>query len=365
MERQTFINEMIAAPFRASSLALSADLVLSLNGDVLSVLDSSVTGAPDASYTTSPVDRAFDVEETLLLQWRLAAPAADLALLFTIGDLPLGAGLQPLVWSAILLALALIGGAIAVYRTGVRQVQLAEQQQDFVSAVSHELKTPITSIRMYGEMLKSGWASEEKKPTYYEHIFTESERLTRLINNVLKLARLEHGDDTAPTLQPVFAGELLQRAKAAVAPAVAEAGFLLEIDETAEAGGVDVAVDEDDFVQIMVNLVDNALKFSRDAEQKTVQLGIGETATGVRFTVRDFGPGVDPQQIKRIFNLFYRAENELTRETVGTGIGLALVKQLADRMQGEVDVINPPTGGAEFRLNLKRWENDQSSSSST
>jgi signal transduction histidine kinase len=108
----------------------------------------------------------------------------------------------------------------------------------------------------------------------------------------------------------------------------------------------------DAFTQIIINLVDNAIKFSRKSDRKVVELGCTRLAgKSVRFSVRDYGPGIAPNQMKKIFQLFYRAENELTRETVGTGIGLALVRQLASRMKGRVDVTNR-SPGAEFGIIL-------------
>ena len=114
--------------------------------------------------------------------------------------------------------------------------------------------------------------------------------------------------------------------------------------------GTAVVVDADCFAQIFINLVDNALKFSAGAAVKTVEIAARRASDGgVLFTVRDYGPGVPKAQMKKIFELFYRAENELTRETVGTGIGLALVRQLAAAMGARVDVRNCEPG-AEFRL---------------
>jgi two-component system, OmpR family, phosphate regulon sensor histidine kinase PhoR len=111
-----------------------------------------------------------------------------------------------------------------------------------------------------------------------------------------------------------------------------------------------VAVDADGFAQIFINLVDNALKFSAGAANKTIEITARSAGDGgVLFTVRDFGPGVPKAQMKKIFELFYRVESELTRETVGTGIGLALVRQLALAMRARIDVRNCEPG-AEFRL---------------
>ena len=109
---------------------------------------------------------------------------------FSLIALPRAPGTALLAWVAVTLAVVLCGGFILMYRFAVGQMRLARQQQDFVSAVSHELKTPLTSIRMYGEMLKAGWADEAKRQTYYDYIHSESERLSRLIENVLQLARL-------------------------------------------------------------------------------------------------------------------------------------------------------------------------------
>jgi len=101
----------------------------------------------------------------------------------------------------------------------------------------------------------------------------------------------------------------------------------------------------------MINLVDNAIKFSSNSEQKQVDLGCRIQQGRLQISVRDYGPGIAKDQMKKIFKLFYRSENELTRETVGTGIGLSLVQQLASAMQGEVDVVNCDPG-VEFRVSF-------------
>jgi signal transduction histidine kinase len=234
-------------------------------------------------------------------------------------------------------------------RLGQRQLALARQQQDFVSAVSHELKTPLTSIRMYGEMLREGWVDESKRKTYYDFIFHESERLTRLINNVLQLARLSRNEQAA-SISSVTVGAALAELKPRLESQLEACGFGLNIDGEAEVETLLIPIDVDWFIQIFINLVDNAVKFSADAENHNVDLLLRQTQDGrVQFAVRDYGPGIEADQMKKIFTLFYRSENELTRETVGTGIGLALVRQLAGAMRAEVDVVNSEPG-AEFRI---------------
>ena len=141
-----------------------------------------------------------------------------------------------------------------------------------------------------------------------------------------------------------------------IASQLQAAGFVLDIQRDQQMDPVLVLVDKDGFSQVFINLVDNAIKFSARAERKDVAIGCRCRSDGtVLFTVRDYGPGIAKGQIKKIFQLFYRSENELTRETVGTGIGLALVHQLVLAMNGKVDVSNCEPG-AEFRVSLNAVE---------
>jgi len=292
----------------------------------------------------------------LLYQSRLIAPFGDIELIYSLARLPIGAGGQIIIWSALVLAIVLVGGFLMLYRLGVGQISLARQQHDFVSAVSHELKTPLTSIRMYGEMLREGWADEGKKKTYYDFIFHEAERLTRLINNVLQMARMSRNEQTSSLVDTTVASalsELKPRLESQLEPS----GFVLSIEGDADAAGKQIKIDLDWFIQIFINLVDNAVKFSANAEAKRIDFRYQLMQDGkIQFSVRDYGPGIAADQMKQIFKLFYRSENELTRETIGTGIGLALVRQLADAMHGDVDVVNCEPG-AEFRIRFQSVKN--------
>jgi len=287
----------------------------------------------------------------LLYRAPLSAPFDGLELIFSINGLPAGPGAAVLGWVTLVLAIVFLGGFYTLYRLGVSQITLARQQQDFVSAVSHELKTPLTSIRMYGEMLREGWAETAKKQRYSEFIHDESERLTRLISNVLQLAKITRNEPQFE-LRAVTVGELMSQIESKISSQVKRAGFELDMRNDAEGDELIVNIDDDCFAQIIIKLVDNAIKFSRDAESKRIE--ISSTVSGgqkVLFTVRDFGPGVPKNQMKKIFQLFYRTESELTRETVGTGIGLAIVHQLSQAMNGNIDVINREPG-AEFRVSF-------------
>jgi signal transduction histidine kinase len=344
IDAKPFISGVIGKLFDETVVAYASNLVVAYKGDVLSVLQAKDSGR----YLSS----SNELQGTLLLQERLGSTLDQLELIFSVNSLPAGPGGVIVTWLSLIILLVLCGGFMLIYRLGLKQINLARQQQDFVSAVSHELKTPLTSIRMYGEMLREGWASEEKRKTYYEYIYDESERLTRLINNVLHLARMTRSDIKFE-LKSCSVAELMDMVQTKVMSQVDRSGFVLNIECEDSAAEAQVDVDVDYFTQIFINLVDNAIKFSTNAEKKQIDIGCRLTGDAhAQFYVRDYGPGIARDQMRKIFHLFYRSENELTRETLGTGIGLALVSQLMLAMHGNVDVVNREPG-AEFRLQLK------------
>jgi len=343
LEQQPLLREVIETAFRDTVLSRTTDLVVAWHGDVLSALSGQVR----RGYPTT----AGELRGALLLRTRLSAPADAMELVFSVAELPAGPGAGLLGWLAAALGAVLIGGFYLLYRLGLRQIALARQQQDFVSAVSHELKTPLTSIRMYGELLREGWAPEAKRQAYYAYIHDESERLSRLIDNVLQLARMTR-NDLRLSPRAVTAGELVDVVRSKVASQAERAGFTLDVDCAGEAAETVVSLDTDAFSQILINLVDNAIKFSTRAGRKAVEIRCrpGDRNT-VCFSVRDFGPGVPKDQLRKIFRLFYRAESGQSGGAVGTGIGLALVRQLAEAMGGTVDIVNRDPG-AEFTVSF-------------
>ncbi|RLA42127.1 MAG: sensor histidine kinase [Gammaproteobacteria bacterium] len=341
IEPQPFIDVLIAEAFRQTGLANTSDLTAAYRGNVLTV----ISGTNPQPYLT----RASELSGALLLQQRLSSPLDDIELIFSVNTLPAGPGASVINWLSLILLLVLTGGLFLMYRLGLGQIRLARQQQDFVSAVSHELKTPLTSIRMYGEMLREGWAPEEKKREYYDYIHDESDRLTRLINNVLQLANLTR-NELQVELAAHSASQLLDTVNSKISSQIERSGFELNIDTDVGAAEKTLMVDTDCFCQIVINLIDNAIKFSKNADHKRIDIRCTtQSGDKVQFSVRDYGPGIAQDQMRRIFQLFYRSENELTRETAGTGIGLALVHELVQAMHGELDVVNA-SPGAEFRI---------------
>jgi signal transduction histidine kinase len=279
---------------------------------------------------------------------RFAEPFDDLGVRLTLQALP-GTGSATLVSLLAGLLLAAAGlGLAALYRMVSVVVGFAERRSNFVAAVSHELKTPLTAIRMYGEMLRDGMvASEAKRDEYYRHITVESERLSRLINNVLEFSRLEKGTREL-ALVTAAVGPAVHEVVALLGPHAAQEGFELraEIDPDLPP----VRFERDALMQVIFNLVDNAVKYARARTPQRITIHGRYQDGGVHLVVRDYGPGVPPRHLGRIFEPFYRGERELTRRSKGTGLGLALVRGLAEGMGARVAGRNVAEGGFEVEI---------------
>ncbi|MGJ0484520.1 MAG: sensor histidine kinase [Methylomicrobium sp.] len=343
IEKDALLQGNINAAFQETALSQMSDLLVVFQGNVL----SAFAGRTSRGYLSSTAE----LEGELLYQDQLSDPFSELQLIFSITQLPVGPGGWVIIWLTLVLTVIFLAGLYLMYRLGVGQINLVNQQQDFVSAVSHELKTPLTSIRMYGEMLQAGWVDEAKKKTYYDFILDESERLTRLINNVLQLAKMTR-NEKKPELKSLTVAELMDSLQSKISTQIEREGFCLKLSCDQDAAQAKIKVNPDWFIQIMINLVDNAIKFSAKADTKMIELSCHRLSNVlIQFTVRDYGPGIAKDQLKKIFKLFYRSENELTRETVGTGIGLALAHQMMVSMNGQIEVTNRDPG-AEFRIHF-------------
>jgi signal transduction histidine kinase len=275
-------------------------------------------------------------------QHRFAEPFAMQTAVLTLGVIEeLEAGFTYYALSGLLLllgALALFAG----YRMAAAVVGFAERRNNFVSAVTHELKTPLTSIRMYGEMLRDGVvADSDKRDRYYRIITAESERLSRLIDNVLELARLER-NQRAMSLSLGDVTGVVRETLEVLEPHAAELAFELRFEAAPDLPAV--AFDRDALSQVLFNLVDNALKYSSEATDRFVSIRCERQGQGVVLRVADRGPGVAPEQQRLIWQPFYRGERELTRKHKGTGIGLSLVRGLVQRMGGSVTSRNTNPG---------------------
>ena len=249
-----------------------------------------------------------------------------------------------LIFLGIVVLTILGGGLVAIYRLTKSELNLAKKRQDFISAVSHELKTPLTSIRMYAELLQNSWvANEEKKQKYYGQIASEADRLTRLIQNVLNLSKLD-GDRWNVQLTKDRPKAVLDDFVATYSKNVEKHGFELTVSSDTDVRDITLMMDRDAIMQILMNLVDNSLKFSKDADYKMIVIELRIKDTDVYLAVRDYGPGIPPAEMKKVFQEFYRVENEMTRRTSGTGIGLSMVKKLCTLTNMKIEMENAGPG---------------------
>ncbi len=279
---------------------------------------------------------------------RFAEPFDALLVELELDTLP-GIGSARPIWAlAALLAAATTLGLFAVHRMASVVVDYAERRSNFVAAVSHELKTPLTSIRMYAEMLRDGLVpGDAKRDEYHATIADESERLSRLIENVLEFSRLEK-DGRELRCVVGDPSDAIREACDKLRAHVEREGFSLETSFAEELPPA--RFDRDAVTQLVFNLVDNAVKYARSAARPTIEVELARSGEGAVLRVRDFGPGVPEADLERVFEPFYRAGRELTRTRAGTGIGLALVEQLAGAMQARVRGRNAEGGGFEVAI---------------
>jgi len=245
--------------------------------------------------------------------------------------------------------LAVLLGLASLWRNARAQLKLAQKKDDFISAVSHELRTPLTSIRMYSEMLEKNWVKSQDKVTeYYRNMRQESERLSRLIENVLDFSRIQKGRKKY-TFSLGDINKCIEDVVEMMRPYAAQNGFSIKTDFARLS---QTSFDSDAVTQIVVNLLDNAVKYARQAADKTVTVRTKTQDTLILIEVEDHGPGIPHRQRKKVFEEFYRTGSEATRETNGTGLGLALVKKFAEAHNGFVEILNAKPMGAVFRVSL-------------
>jgi two-component system phosphate regulon sensor histidine kinase PhoR len=243
-------------------------------------------------------------------------------------------------------ALTLFVG-VGVLTYAVRHERRANDlKSDFIANVSHELKTPLSLIRMFGELLATGRTKGADSAKEYAEIITrESERLSRLIDNVLDFARIERGK-VAYDFKLGDLAEVLSRGLDVYRYRLDREGMKLVVE--IEPDLPSVRLDENAMTLVLLNLVDNAVKYA--AEGKELVVSLRRRADRVLLAVADKGPGVNVEERERIFERFYRAKAARNRPVRGSGIGLSLVKHIAEAHGGGIDVESELGKGSTFTV---------------
>jgi two-component system phosphate regulon sensor histidine kinase PhoR len=252
--------------------------------------------------------------------------------------------------------LVVLSGIIVILTAVARERKLSNLKSEFVANVSHELKTPLSLVRMFGEMLHSGRVeNEEKRRQYLQIIVNESERLGALIENVLDFARVERGKDSF-VFKLAKLDDLVTRVFELCRARVERDGLVLELESRGELP--EVSIDEHAIEVAILNLVDNAVKYA--AAGKVIRIAIERREDLIRIRVEDHGPGISPEDRRRIFERFVRGK--ATGRVRGSGIGLALVKQIALAHGGDagVEAVEPTGAAFFFTIRLGRQQRNTS-----
>ena len=246
-------------------------------------------------------------------------------------------------------SVVVIAGIFVILVAAERERRLSNLKSEFVANVTHELKTPLALVRMFSELLQTGRAdSEEKRNQYLSIIVNESDRLNALIENVLDFARVERGE-VAYEFLPGRLAEPVGRAVEACRVRAEREGVALELS----LEDVPELLLDDRAIEIaVINLVDNALKYAPDGKRISVAVKAG--SGGAEVSVSDQGPGIAPEDRKRIFQRFVRGKSATGKQVRGSGIGLSLVKHIADAHGGSIRVEAGKPHGCVFTLRLTR-----------
>lgn len=251
-------------------------------------------------------------------------------------------------WGGILVILVvLLTGALAMQSVG-RQIQLNRLKNDFVATVTHELKTPLSSMRMLVDTLLEGHTRDERQVReYLELISRENQRLSRMIDNFLTFSRMERNKN-AFTLQSYPPAQIVQSAVEVVENRFQQAGVKFSHDT--EANLAEIPADPDAMVTVLVNLLDNAFKYT--TSDKQISLRAYRNDSRICFEVKDNGRGMTRKVMRRIFDRFYQADPHLNRTAEGCGLGLSIVQFIVKAHGGRILVESTPGKGSTFTVSL-------------
>ena len=248
----------------------------------------------------------------------------------------------------VVIAVLLACGLFFTLYTVNNELNLSRMKSYFMSTVSHEFKSPLTSIRQMAEMLvRERVPTKERKVKYYTTILQQSERLSHLIDNILDFTKMEEGHkvfrfeqaDIEPVVKDVV--ELFREITAG-------SGFQIKLEISDYLP--EIIFDREAIEQVVYNLIDNAFKYSR--ESKVIDVRLFREDNNVIFSVQDYGVGIRKEDREKIFSRFYRAGEELSQNVKGSGIGLAIVKQIVEAHRGKITVESSPGKGSKFIVKL-------------
>ena len=357
-DRQIFIFRRIVI----NNQIFRQGFVLLVNEFLTHLAEEYFSGQPMAAFANlrlSVIDRGEETTShqagatvqhpNFSLERTFPRPFSFLRATLTCDRIPRSVGRSTLNIMMAVLAFIILMGLFAIYQSARQVMALSERRSRFVSSVTHELKTPLTNIRMYIEMLEQGIARDpEREQEYFRILGSESSRLSRLINNVLEFSKFEK-KQTRIDLREGTLEEVIHEVKEVMQEKLRQEGFNLKM-EMQELPPF--KYDREAMIQILINLIDNSMKFGKSMPSREITIKVWPEPDTAKISVSDTGPGIPRHDLKKVFDDFYRVDSDLTRTTGGTGIGLALVKKLVDLMGGSVWAKNNDGPGCTITISL-------------
>jgi signal transduction histidine kinase len=279
----------------------------------------------------------------------LGAPLSGLRVRTPVPTAPPGQQSHALLFLSLAIAagVTLLGGYL-LWRDLQREAAAASLRAQFVASVSHELKTPLTAIRMFAETLRMRASDESQmKQDYLGIIVHESERLTRLVNNILEFSKLERGTKFYQ-LAPVSLREVAESAARTMEYPFSQAGFRLSIRE--QGSLPKIRADRDALEQVVLNLLTNAMKYSGEARE--IELRLTREQGYAVIEVEDHGLGIPIEHQRNIFDSFFRVPSGENHSIPGAGLGLTLADQIIQAHSGTITVRSEPGHGSTFSVRL-------------
>ncbi|MBL7847318.1 MAG: HAMP domain-containing histidine kinase [Cyclobacteriaceae bacterium] len=299
-------------------------------------------------YNTAPRDTAKTITEAFTKEFWLFPD-------YALGIRPKGSSIQQVIndrttTNLVLLLsvdLLLILAVVLVFRNVKKEVQLAQNKSDFVANVSHEIRTPLALISMFAETLEMGRVkSEEKKQEYYTIIHKEAHRLSGIVNKILNFSQAE-ANKKPLTIEPLHPDTEINEILKTYDFHLSNKGFVYTFTGSPD---LHILADRQAFIEVIINLIDNAIKYSPD--QKRIEISCHRGIGVGLIAIKDFGIGISKADQKHVFDKFYRVTSGNLAQTRGTGLGLSLVKQLMDAQRGSIALESEPGKGSTFTLSF-------------
>ena len=345
---ENYVRDDLLSGIVAEALK-SREMVIPNDADVVVGINSSSGGENGREiYTNSPPGERYQY----VIETNFKRPFSDWKARIGFKNFNLDSlardGFHQGIAATVLVLIILGAGIMMTFRATSREVRLAQMKSSFVSNVSHELKTPLSLISLFAEILEIGRVKDEnKKREYYRIIGEESRRLNKLIDNVLDFSKIEAGRkaynfaeaDIGETVENVISGYQYQ---------ITNSGFRLEtkVEKNLPA----ISIDRDAISQAVLNLLDNAVKYS--AETKEILIAVKRLDSNLTIEIADRGIGIPAAEQRKIFEKFYRVGDGLIHDVKGSGLGLSLVKHIVEAHNGKISVESEVGKGSRFTIAL-------------